>query len=282
MSARPIILAEDEEKLLRLYSEFLMSLGFTVMRATDGEKAVALAHKITRPQLIILDVMMPHMDGIEACIRIRKLQNTKPSPILFLSNLETPHCILECLRAGGDDYLVKSASMKELGARVQYWARRGPLQGHSERRLQSIRALEALLDDEDPPAVVPAQDALPSRAELLVEHLTEFILQGTIAEASGSEDILCRFGYLVGLMETKAPILGKDTEDFGRYLRTLIQRTAFIGARETDVLLKDYLNVIGEARFQKGWSRGERDAALVGLPRTAEMAAQLKKPQANA
>jgi len=283
MSARPIILAEDEEQLLRLYSDFLESLGFTVMRATDGEKAVALAHRVTRPQLIILDVMMPNMDGIEACIRIRKLQDARPPPILFLSNLETPGCILECLRAGGDDFLVKSAPIKELGIRAQYWARRGPLEVNSDRRLKSIRALEAMLeseDDDDEIIAVPLQESPPSRAELLLEHLTDFILHDGGGADLASDNPLCRFGYLVGLMETNAPVLGKDTEDFGRYIRKLVTNTDFISLQEADNLLATYTEVINEERFQQGWGHGEGDAARAGLPRAAVRAAQLKKPQA--
>jgi DNA-binding response OmpR family regulator len=285
MSARPIILAEDEEQLLRLYSDFLESLGFTVMRAIDGEKAVALAHRVTRPQLIILDVMMPVMDGIEACIRIRKLQDSRPSPILFLSNLETPGCILECLRAGGDDFLVKSAPMKELGIRAQYWARRGPLEINSERRLRSIRALEAMIesgDDDEETADVSLQPTTPSRAELLLEHLTDFILQDGGAADRAGDDPVCRFGYLVGLMETNAPILGKDTDDFGRYIRQLVTSTDFISLQEADTLLSTYTEVINEERFQKGWGRGEDDAARAGLPRAATREAQSKKQEITA
>lgn len=74
MSARPIILAEDNDNLRRLYSDTLESAGFSVMRASDGEKPISLLHKIANPQPIILDVMMPRLDGVETCIRMRKVQ----------------------------------------------------------------------------------------------------------------------------------------------------------------------------------------------------------------
>ena len=152
MSTRPILLAEDDEKLLRLYSDLLESDGFTVLQASNGAEAIALLHKVPQPLLIILDVVMPRMDGIEACILIRKMQTNRPSPILFLSHMETPAGILDCLRAGGDDYLVKSGSLQELRARARYWSRRPSCEEREARRQRSIRALEAMVEGEEPAA----------------------------------------------------------------------------------------------------------------------------------
>src|SRR3546814_16218208 len=84
MSVRPIILAEDNDKLRRMYSDMLEAAGFAVMGASDGEKAIGLLHKLVNPQLIILDVMMPRFTGIETCARVRKLQGMRPCTILFL------------------------------------------------------------------------------------------------------------------------------------------------------------------------------------------------------
>jgi len=167
MPVRPILLAEDDEKLLRLYSDLLESDGFTVMQATDGAKAVALLQKQPHPLLIILDVAMPQMDGIEACRRIREIQGARPSPILFLSNMDTPAGILECLCAGGDDYLVKSTSLFELRARARYWTRRPSSEERSARRKRSIRALEAMIDSGGAQAEDAAEALLPQTAVTL-------------------------------------------------------------------------------------------------------------------
>src|SRR3546814_5044747 len=137
MAVRPIILAEDNDKLRRMYSDMLEAAGFTVMGASDGEKAIGLLHKIVNPQLIILDVMMPRMDGIETCTRVRKMQGLRPCPILFLTALDNPDTLLECLRAGGDDYLVKSAPLSEVVERVQFWSRKGRSEEHTSE-LQSL------------------------------------------------------------------------------------------------------------------------------------------------
>src|SRR3546814_11624481 len=77
------------------------------------------SHKVNNPQLIVLDIMMPRMNGIETCSRIRKLQGLSRCPILFLTALDRPETLLECLLAGGDDYLMKTSPLAEILERVQ-------------------------------------------------------------------------------------------------------------------------------------------------------------------
>ena len=125
MSVKPIVLAEDNAKLRRMYADLLEAAGYRVMTAADGEKVVALMHKIAKPLAIILDIMMPRLDGIEACLRIRKIQGLRTCPILFLTALDTPQSMLECLQAGGDDFMMKTLPNEAIVERVQLWARRG-------------------------------------------------------------------------------------------------------------------------------------------------------------
>src|SRR3546814_14013243 len=93
--------------------------------------------------------MMPRLNGIETCARVRKMQGLRPCPILFLSALDNPETLLECLRAGGDDYLVKSAPLSEVVERVQFWARKGSSADSAERRAKAIRELEAISRSEE-------------------------------------------------------------------------------------------------------------------------------------
>src|SRR3546814_18207511 len=82
--------------------------------------------------------MMPRMNGIETCSRIRKLQGLSRCPILFLTALDRPETLLECLLAGGDDYLMKTSPLAEILERVQYWSRRGALEDIDQRRERAI------------------------------------------------------------------------------------------------------------------------------------------------
>lgn len=115
------------------------------MCAIDGEKTMALLHKIVNPQLIVLDVMMPRLDGIATCMRIRQMQDLRAVPILFLTAHEGKATLLECLRAGGDDFVMKSSPLDDIVERVSCWMRRDVVEESAERRVRAIRELEAMM-----------------------------------------------------------------------------------------------------------------------------------------
>ncbi|MGF1628935.1 MAG: PleD family two-component system response regulator [Kiloniellaceae bacterium] len=265
MSVRPIILAEDNDKLRRMYSDMLEAAGFTVMGASDGEKAIGLLHKIVNPQLIILDVMMPRMDGIETCIRVRKMQGLRPCPILFLTALDNPDTLLECLRAGGDDYLVKSAPLNEVVERVQFWSRKGSSEESTERRLKAIRELESLVAEEAPDNGAPVADEICGD-QATVAQLADFINNVAATFSGDDEQLLYRFGYVVGLVTSCVEPDSGGEGRFNRFLRNLVYKTGFVDRKEVDALLDNYERIISQSRFQQGWMRGRGDAPKVGLP----------------
>ncbi|MGD1876786.1 MAG: PleD family two-component system response regulator [Kiloniellaceae bacterium] len=269
MGARPIILAEDNDKLRRVYADMLEAVGYSVMRASDGAQAIALLHKIVNPHLIILDVMMPNMNGIEACTRIRNMQGPKPCPILFLTALDQPENILECLRAGGDDYLMKSAPLAEILERVRYWSRKGSVDDGTGRRDKAIKALEALAADSREANCLNVA-AEVSADQLAVDQLAAFLARN--AAAFGDETAaLYRFGYMVGLVEACAPAAGKTAADFTRFMRNLVLRSNFVDRNEADALLDNYRHIADESQFRDGWERGRGDAADVGMPQIARL-----------
>ena len=274
MSVRPIILAEDNDKLRRMYSDMLEAAGFNVMGASDGEKAIGLLHKIVNPQLIILDVMMPRMDGIETCIRVRKMQGLRPCPILFLTALDNPDTILECLRAGGDDYLVKSAPLTDVIERVQFWTRRGSSEDSAERRAKAIRELESLAADNGMGGG-GAETEEVSSDQATVNQLAEFI-NNMIESFTDDDTLLYRFGYVVGLVTTCVEPDGGEGR-FNRFLRNLIYKTGIVDRKEVDALLDNYERIITQSQFQQGWARGRGDAPKVGLPQLNPLNARFEE-----
>jgi DNA-binding response OmpR family regulator len=269
VSIRPIIIAEDNDKLRRMYSDMLESAGFSVMRASDGEKAINLLHKIVNPQLIILDVMMPRMNGVETCIRMRKMQGLRPCPIVFLTALDQPENVIECLRAGGDDYLTKSASLAELLERVQYWSRRGSSEKDPERRNKTIKKLEEIAAEYSLAGTSDASAEL-SGEQAAVHQLASFICSGN-GVFTEVDNNLFRFGYLVGLVEACAPTVGKTKEGFNRFLRNLVFRTNLVDREEIDALLENYERISKQSQFEEGWVRGRDDGPKVGMPARAKM-----------
>ncbi len=125
MSKR-ILLVEDEEHLLEVIKLNLELDGFDVVSAVDGKQALEQFHK-QRFDLILLDVMLPHMDGFAVCRSIR-LENRKV-PILFLTAKNSAQDRVMGLKIGGDDYLVKPFDLEELLLRIQRLLERSEPEG---------------------------------------------------------------------------------------------------------------------------------------------------------
>jgi DNA-binding response OmpR family regulator len=116
---QPVILAADDDPDIRELVTFrLERSGYTVLQAADGEEALALALEHT-PDLAVLDVMMPKMDGFEVVRRLRAEEATKHMPIIMLTARAQDSDVEEGFESGADDYLRKPFSPQELRARVQ-------------------------------------------------------------------------------------------------------------------------------------------------------------------
>ncbi len=127
-----ILYAEDEESLGRIVSESLTSRKFDVLMARDGYEAVEL-FKSRQPQICVLDIMMPRMDGYHAAKEIRKLDTN--IPIIFLTAKTQTKDVLEGFESGGNDYIRKPFSVEELIVRIHNLmqiVRGQPLKGRSE------------------------------------------------------------------------------------------------------------------------------------------------------
>lgn len=108
-----LLIADDEPDVLDLLQDFFVSRGYRVLAAHDGEEAVQLAQK--NPDLVLLDVAMPNMNGLDAC---RRLRGHLHCPILFLTARVEEADALEGFEAGADDYILKPFSLLVLEARV--------------------------------------------------------------------------------------------------------------------------------------------------------------------
>ena len=118
-----ILLVDDEPDILEIVGYNLSSEGYHVITAENGAKAVKLAKKKT-PDLIILDVMMPEMDGIEACEQIRKIPELQNTIITFLTARGEDYSQVAGFDAGADDYITKPIKPKLLVSKVKALLRR--------------------------------------------------------------------------------------------------------------------------------------------------------------
>lgn len=102
-----ILVVEDETFLVKIYSVKLKKEGYDVAIATDGEEAVRMAEEV-KPDLILLDLILPKLNGFEALERIRATDANRNTPVLVLSNLGQEEDIKRAEALGADDYLVKA------------------------------------------------------------------------------------------------------------------------------------------------------------------------------
>ena len=115
MAGETLLLVDDDATLLRFLTEYLEREGYGVRSADRGQAALRLFYE-SRPDIVVLDVMMPGMDGWEVCARLRELADT---PVILLTAKTSEADKLRGFRLGVDDYITKPFSLAELAARLR-------------------------------------------------------------------------------------------------------------------------------------------------------------------
>lgn len=135
MNAATVMIVEDDEGIRELMRLFLLKKGYGVIQAEDGFQALELLER-EKPDLILLDVEMPGMSGLEVCEKIR-LKTTLP--ILFVSYRKELVYKIQGLEAGGDDYITKPFDFNELEARIRAILRRNGWKSGEEEQLTILK-----------------------------------------------------------------------------------------------------------------------------------------------
>jgi len=146
-----ILVVDDEKDVVEVVSHFLEEEGYTVHTAYDGEEALETASGDI--DLIVLDIMLPGVDGYEVCRKLRSRVETEEIPIVFLSAKTEEEDQIEGLMLGGDDYLTKPVSPQVLVAHVKAVLRRSGVEESSILEVDGLKIYEdeyrAELDGED-------------------------------------------------------------------------------------------------------------------------------------
>ena len=179
MGSPRVLVVEDEPVINEAVADRLRAEGFSVEQAYDGPGAVE-RYAATRPDLVVLDVMLPGFDGLEVC---RRIQAQHPVPVLMLTARDDEADILVGLAVGADDYLTKPFRMRELVARVRALLRRVERAAELAARPAARLVVGDLVVDTGARRVVAAGEEV---------HLTptEFDLLARLATAPG--DVLTR------------------------------------------------------------------------------------------
>jgi len=137
---RTVLIVEDEAKIVKLARDYLERAGFAVVSASDGKQALTAFHA-ARPDLAVLDLGLPGMDGLDVLRELRRAANT---PVIILTARGEESDRLVGLELGADDYVVKPFSPKELVARVRAVLRRA--EGAAGGAAEILRVAELRLD----------------------------------------------------------------------------------------------------------------------------------------
>lgn len=145
MSRTPvkILLVDDEPDVLEFLSYSLKKEGYSVFTASNGKDALNIAKQID-PRLIVLDVMMPEMDGMETCREFRSLEQFKNTIIIFLTARDEDYSQIAGFEVGADDYVTKPVKPRVFLSRLQALLRRG----ETETKKSSIRVGNIELDED--------------------------------------------------------------------------------------------------------------------------------------
>ena len=139
--AQRILIVDDEDDIREFISYNLRREGYQIFTASNGAEALKVAMEV-RPHLILLDMMMPIMDGHQTCQAVRNTPELQHTMVVFLSAVQEEQCQLDSYNAGADDYITKPVSMRVLCSRVNAIKRR-----IEEQKTSPILATSKLLDE---------------------------------------------------------------------------------------------------------------------------------------
>lgn len=141
-----ILIVDDEEDILDMLQYNFEQEGYTIVRATDGEEAVKAA-EAAKPDLILLDIMMPKMDGVSTCLAIRKTPGLENTIIVFLTARSEEYSEVAGFEAGADDYIYKPIKPRVLKSRIKALLRRHQILPKKDSNTLWIHDLEIIRDE---------------------------------------------------------------------------------------------------------------------------------------
>jgi two-component system OmpR family response regulator len=180
-----ILVADDDRCIQSLLVEALEKVGFRTLSAIDGEEALE-RFESSKPDCVVLDVMMPRLDGIEVCRRIR---STSDTPVIMLTSLDEETDKIVGLELGADDYITKPFSPREVVARIKAVMRRFKAAGKAKEveKKKEISAGDLIVDTEGCQVTIKGHTVTLTATEykileVLIRHPGKVLSRSQIAE----------------------------------------------------------------------------------------------------
>ena len=215
---RKVLVADDEPTSRHLIEATVRKWGYDVVACSDGGEAWEALQREGAPELVLLDWMMPGLDGVEVCRRVRGAPNSDPTYIIFLTSKKDKIDVVEGLEAGADDHITKPFDQTELRARVEVGARMVTLQlALADRAMQ----LENLTNSLEQQVAERTSELSESNAMLKVEIADRTRAEEALAlrakELARSNQELQQFGHMVS-HELQEPL--RKVQGLAELLRT--------------------------------------------------------------
>lgn len=132
-----VLVVDDSPDSLSLINDILEKEGISTLVALEGGQAITIAEQI-KPDIILLDAMMPKIDGFETCVRLKQNRELQHIPVIFMTGLTDSKSTLKGLNAGGVDYIVKPVNPDELVARIKIHANNAQITSSAQQALDSM------------------------------------------------------------------------------------------------------------------------------------------------
>lgn len=264
-----ILIVDDEEPALKLMSRFLSCDQYTLYTAGNGKEAVDMAQKII-PDLVLLDVMMPELDGAETCKILKNMERTKKIPIIMLTAYPDKDVKIRCLKAGANDFLAKPVDKIELQLRVHNLLE---FRRHAETRkwVEYLLQIKKTMEEKNRELETALQEIERAQTQIIQQEKMASIGQIAAGVAheinnpvgyimSNLSSLQKYFSRLTGFIEIQSGMItDKELQD-----RLAEQRKA----NKLDIIIADSANLIRESidgaerikkivQDLKGFSRSE-------------------------
>lgn len=174
LQGRKILIVDDDRLNIRILGSILKAEGYTLAEADSGERALTVYHEF-RPNLVLLDVMMPGINGFETCRQIKQTYGDKSAPVIFITAKNESDDVVEGLGAGGVDYLPKPFKAKEVLARIRTHLQNQIL---SEQRQMLVEQLSTANAAKNRFLGMAAHDLRNPLAS--IRGLAEFLVEGAV------------------------------------------------------------------------------------------------------
>jgi CheY-like chemotaxis protein len=255
------LLVQEDPDDRALYAEQFRALGFTVFEFGDGGEALSLLYA-NRPRVIVLDVVLPTIDGPELCRKARDLHGDRFS-ILFLSTLQDIGIMEMCFEAGGNDYLVKNPDPRKVMERVLHWSKPDAMRNQEKDRKLRLATLQtatripnSVIDDDS--------DGLSSETDKQVAEMTDFINKAreNAKRSFGRthEEKLFLIGYVSGIVNYWGTVKAHMQQYRAHYLRAVLRETGILSNQEIRLMLGSLDDLSTDPTYNEAVTRGVAEA----------------------